>query len=225
MRYDAADAKRLGCTGLLGIHWRTKAMMQNVSALAAAAWDQSWIPASYDTKPAKPQVVGDGALGGSVAVFTAAVTDTDEAPVYQKVRYGMNGYNLTVPDGTYSVTLKFNEPHYGETGKRVFGVSIQGKPVIEKLDLFAKVGKNKALDFTFKNIEATHGALRIDFQREVEHPCIAAIVIEGKTKASNQLASEAFTRKINCGGENSRITKPTASPAEARRRARIGRCQ
>ena len=24
MRYDAADARRLGCTGLLGIHWRTQ---------------------------------------------------------------------------------------------------------------------------------------------------------------------------------------------------------
>jgi len=38
MRYDAADARRLGCTGLLGIHWRTKAMAPNVAALAAAAF-------------------------------------------------------------------------------------------------------------------------------------------------------------------------------------------
>jgi hypothetical protein len=44
MRYDAADALRLGCTGLLGIHWRTKAMAPNVAALAAAAWDQPWAP-------------------------------------------------------------------------------------------------------------------------------------------------------------------------------------
>ncbi len=201
MRYDAADAKRLGCTGLFGIHWRTKAMMQNVSALASAAWDQSWIPASFATKPAKPQAAADGALGGSVAAFTAPVAGTDDAPVYQKVRYGMNGYNLTVPDGTYNITLKFNEPVYSEAGKRVFGVMIQGKQVIMGLDIFAKAGKNKALDFTFKNIEATNGALRIDFTRQVENPCIAGIVIEGKTKAGNQLAGQPFTRKINCGGE------------------------
>jgi len=201
MRYDAADAKRLGCTGLLGIHWRTKAMMQNVAALAAAAWDQSWIPASYDATPVKPQTAGDGALDGQVAAFTAPVADTDETPVYQKVRFNLNGYRLTVPDGTYAVTLKFNEPHYGEAGKRVFGAMLQGQPVIDQLDIFAKAGKNHALDFTFTNIAVTNGALRIDFTRQIEFPCIAGIVIDGVTKAANQLAGQPFTRKINCGGE------------------------
>jgi hypothetical protein len=42
--------------------------------------------------------------------------------------------------------------------------------------------------------------LRVEFTREVEFPCIAGIVIMGKTKAANQIASESFTRKINCGG-------------------------
>jgi hypothetical protein len=46
MRYDAADARELGCTGLIGIHWRTKALATNIAALAAAGWDQSWIPPS-----------------------------------------------------------------------------------------------------------------------------------------------------------------------------------
>jgi hypothetical protein len=49
MRYDAADALRLGCTGLLGIHWRSQAMMETVSALASAAWDQSWVPSGFAT--------------------------------------------------------------------------------------------------------------------------------------------------------------------------------
>jgi len=45
MRKDAADARRYGCTGLLGIHWRTRILGPNVSALAQAAWDQSgWNP-------------------------------------------------------------------------------------------------------------------------------------------------------------------------------------
>ncbi|MFN3485790.1 MAG: hypothetical protein ACK44W_09945, partial [Planctomycetota bacterium] len=38
MRFDAADARRLGCTGLIGIHWRTKVLAPNVSALATASW-------------------------------------------------------------------------------------------------------------------------------------------------------------------------------------------
>jgi len=55
MRYDAADARRLGCTGLLGIHWRTKILAGNIAALAAAAWDQSWVPRDFDTSLIPPQ--------------------------------------------------------------------------------------------------------------------------------------------------------------------------
>jgi len=201
MRYDAADAKRLGCTGLLGIHWRTKVLMQNVAALADAAWDQSWIPASYDTKPAKPQSASNGALDGATGVFSAPVAGTDEAPVYQTVRYNVNGYNLTIPSGTYTVTLKFVEPYYDKPSVRIFGSKIQGKQVIEALDIFAKVGKNQALDYSFKDIEVTNGTLRIDFTRQADFPCIAGIVIDGTTKAVNQLAGLPFTRKINCGGQ------------------------
>jgi len=47
MRKDAADARRYGCTGLLGIHWRTRILGPNVSALAKAAWNQNgWKPTS-----------------------------------------------------------------------------------------------------------------------------------------------------------------------------------
>lgn len=53
MRYDAVDARRFGCTGLFGLHWRTKALEMNVAALAAAGWDQSWVPAGFDATPVK----------------------------------------------------------------------------------------------------------------------------------------------------------------------------
>ncbi|HTO94544.1 MAG TPA: hypothetical protein VMM80_09210, partial [Bacteroidota bacterium] len=42
MRRDAADAAAYGCTGLIGIHWRTRMLGPNVSALASAAWEQPW---------------------------------------------------------------------------------------------------------------------------------------------------------------------------------------
>ncbi len=41
MRRDAYDALRYGCTGLFGIHWRTRILAPNVSALAQATWDQT----------------------------------------------------------------------------------------------------------------------------------------------------------------------------------------
>jgi len=38
MIYDGADALRYGCTGLIGIHWRTKVIEMNIAALAQAGW-------------------------------------------------------------------------------------------------------------------------------------------------------------------------------------------
>jgi hypothetical protein len=39
MRKDALDSWKYGCDGLLGIHWRTRILGPNVSALSKAAWD------------------------------------------------------------------------------------------------------------------------------------------------------------------------------------------
>ena len=102
--------------------------------------------------------------------------------------------------------LKFCEPHYKDAGKRVFGVKLQGKPVIEHLDLFAKVGQNKALDHTFPDVKVTNGWLDVDFVFEVEFPSIAAIVVSGP----------AATRKINCGGPAFQLAPDKETPAAAK---------
>ena len=41
MRKDALDALTYGCTGLMGIHWRTRILGPNTSVLARAAWGQA----------------------------------------------------------------------------------------------------------------------------------------------------------------------------------------
>jgi hypothetical protein len=38
IKKDALDSYRYGCNGLIGIHWRTRDLSPNVSALAKAAW-------------------------------------------------------------------------------------------------------------------------------------------------------------------------------------------
>jgi len=183
MRRDAADALAYGCTGLLGIHWRTRILGPNVSALAQAAWDQSAWTAEV--------VQESGAVGGEIASFPdAEIAETDDDALYRTVRYGMAAYRLRVPNGPYTVTLKFCEPHYTVKGQRVFGVELEGNAVIEGLDVLASVGGNCALDYTFEDVRVDDGMLDIDFTRQVELPCIAAIAVEG----------EGFSEKINCGG-------------------------
>ena len=212
MRFDAAAAKSLGCTGLIGIHWRTKILAPNISALAMAAWDQSW------TKPLPSPTTQTSALRtavGAVAQFTAPVADTNDVPVYQSVRYGQAAYDLSIPNGTYTVTLKFNEPFYGAAGQRVFGVKVQGKRVIDSIDIFARVGKNKALDLSFGDMKVTDGVLRIDFIPRTEYPCIAGIAVEGMSDPANQTPAKHYVRKINVGGGKYLDYEPDAVPPAA----------
>jgi len=51
MRRDAADALAYGCTGLIGIHWRTKILSPNISALAKAGWNQKPWNGEFNEKP------------------------------------------------------------------------------------------------------------------------------------------------------------------------------
>ena len=192
MRRDAADALAYGCTGLLGIHWRTRILGPNVSALAHAAWEQKkWNPDfGRKTKPPEPKL-SEARQGGNVARFpNNSIADTQEDTLYQTVIWDVKAYRLKVPNGSYIVTLKFCEPNYDTVDKRLFGVKLQNEKVIDKLDIFAEVGKDRALDYTFEDVNVTDGLLTIDFVSTVEFPCIAAFVVQGKD----------VTRKINCGG-------------------------
>ena len=189
MRKDAADALQYGCNGLMGIHWRTRVLGPNVSALAQAAWDQS----GWSKEAAKPPDLStiEGPIGGQTASFLDhAIEGTTDDLLYQTVRYNMSVYRFKVPDGKYAVTLKFCEPYYATVGKRIFSVEIQGKRVTGSLDIFAKVGQNKAYDVTVNDVAVTDGRLVIDFVPNIEYPSIAAIVIQG----------ESFSQKVNCGG-------------------------
>jgi len=212
MRRDAADALAYGCTGLMGIHWRTRVLGPNVSALAHAAWEQSgWNPDfGKKLEPPKPKLT-EGREGGNVAHFpNNPIADTENDPLYQTVIWDVKAYRLKVPNGTYTVTLKFCEPHYNAVGKRIFGIELQGKRVINKLDIFAEVGKNRALDYTFEDVKVTNGLLEINFVKVVEFPCIAAFVVQG----------QGITRKINCGGPAYKDYKADLPPSDSDGRPR-----
>ncbi len=185
MRKDAVDARAYGCDGLLGIHWRTRALSPNIGALAAAAWEQGHWSHSLSL------FQDEGPVNGIYVSFPGkAVAGTKEQDVYRNIRDRVFGYRLNVPSGTYDVVLKFREGEIKEKGRRVFDISLEGKKVAEKVDIFGRVGADRALDLRFLKIPVKDGRLEIDFADRIHYPAIAGIVIEG----------EGFAKKINCGG-------------------------
>ena len=198
---DAYDAARYGCSGLMGIHWRTEEIGPMVGALAQAQWR---VPEPQ--KGAEHATAAIVVHGGNATGFWAPVAGTNASPVYQSVRWDTAGYDIAVPNGSYRVTLQFNEPAYDRVGARVFGVALQGHIVERRLDIFERAGKNHALDLVYDKVEVKQGLVSIGFLKDIasqlleadrkemdagyaDYPCIAGIVIEGPK-----------TVRINCGG-------------------------
>ena len=185
MRKDAVDALAYGCDGLLGIHWRTRILSPNIAALAAAAWDQeSW------GKSLSPVPEEGPTNGVYVTLSGTRIAGTSDEAVYRDIRDRVFGYRLAVPNGTYDVVLKFCEGEIKEKGRRVFDVSLQGRKVAEKVDIFNRVGLHRALDLRFQGIVVADGRLDIEFTDRIHYPSIAGLVISGRN----------FSKKINCGG-------------------------
>jgi hypothetical protein len=90
-RKDAQDAYKYGCTGLMGIHWRTKSLSSSFMALARAGWEakdyKKVVPADERDYPADDLYnewallqFGEGAAKQASAVFQKL----DGAPLYVK---------------------------------------------------------------------------------------------------------------------------------------------
>lgn len=198
IRKDAADALAYGCTGLMGLHWRTHEIEPVVLALSRACWNQiGWNPQALNDPPGVPASLryeGPVPPRGKGVVGTATVNDpiagTDDDTLYQNYRHNLRGYQLKIPKGRYRVTLQFCEPQYRADGKRVFDVQLQDRTVLEKLDIHARAGYRKALDLSFDDVAVADGWLHVGLENVQAEPCISAIVVQGNN----------FTRKINCGG-------------------------
>ncbi|MEW6238884.1 MAG: malectin domain-containing carbohydrate-binding protein [Candidatus Omnitrophota bacterium] len=182
MRADAADALKYRCNGLMGIHWRTRILGPNVSALAKAGWSQKeWYDPSIHEIPA----------GENYISTREPIAHTKMDALYQSASTGAAMYSFAAPQGKYSITLRFCEMQKNEKGKRVFNVKIQDRIVIAKLDIFAEAGKDAALDFHFAGIESKDGRIVVELIPLMDAPCLSAISIRGKGYANN----------LNCGGE------------------------
>ena len=132
--------------------------------------------------------------GGRAYSSSAGIAGTEDAPLYQTERYGNFSYSIPLPNGNFTVVLRFAEIYWSAAGKRVFDVYVEGTKVINSLDIFARVGKNRAYDVSLP-VTVTDGRLDISFQAIADYGKVSAILV---TQAIQPVGGVVFA--VNSGG-------------------------
>lgn len=105
------------------------------------------------------------------------VSGTEDDEIYNDARSNFSSYNLTVPNGTYTVYLQMSETFFDDANKRVFDVTIEGDLVLNDLDLAAiSPGKWVAFDRAFRTT-VNDGTLTIGGSSSVNNSLLNALVI------------------------------------------------
>ena len=130
-----------------------------------------------DYLPDQPYTEGGwGYVGGQRGSTTREVIDTEDDPLYQSYRKGIESYLIDLPAGDYSLTLHLTDPNArGEVSAYLLGrdqasrqdlsaftVRINGEVVEERL-VPAEAGPLRVADRHYK-VRHTGGTLRLDFE-------------------------------------------------------------
>lgn len=116
--------------------------------------------------------------GGTIDVLEI-VKGSQDATLYETFRRGDVRISREFPVGTYDVTFHFAEPDDVPGGTRVFDAIIEGKTVIEDLDVMSsRDGKiHSALSVTIPNVEITDGRLNVEFKASRLEPVLSAYMV------------------------------------------------
>jgi hypothetical protein len=157
------------------------------------------------------ELVTRGAAGvDAVAAFwwtnaaPGEISGTGDPELY---RYGVHGrdfwVNVTVGPDRYHARLKFAATRGLDTRKNCFDIRINGRHVVERLDVAATAGgPNRAVDLVFNDLLPTNGIIELRFT--------AAHTSDGE----NTVRGEAFVQALEIGpGRGGQGAPPVSAPA------------
>jgi hypothetical protein len=147
-----------------------------------------------------------GFIGGYTYADQNQIGNTDTPALYQAQRYSVATpleYRFQVPNGSYSVTLKFAETYFTSAGQRVANIAINGQQVQQNFDIVAAAGgPNLAVDETYP-VTVTRGMIDIQLTGVVQNPEINAIqiVAAGEDSGTGNGSGSGFTPlRVRAGG-------------------------
>ncbi|MDW8310471.1 MAG: malectin domain-containing carbohydrate-binding protein, partial [Verrucomicrobiales bacterium] len=131
------------------------------------------------------------------------ITGTRDPELY---RYGVHHrdfwVNATVGPGRYYARLKFAATRGLDTRKNCFDILINGRRVVERLDVAATAGgPNRAVDLVFNDLAPTNGVIEIRF------------TAQRTTDGDKVVWGEAFLQALEIGpGRGGKGAKPVSAP-------------
>jgi hypothetical protein len=132
---------------------------------------------------------------GGTAVFTGVVRGASAPALYPSCRRGAGSspliYQTAVPNGTYTVNLKFMDAVYTGAGARQLDIVINGQTMVSKFDIVARSGDPwQAYDLPL-TVNVTTGQLTIQLVPVVSNAKVSAIEILPGTLPAPALTSIA----------------------------------
>ncbi len=125
--------------------------------------------------------------GGSVVNLPGhPIAGTREPRLYQSRRQGSFRYDIPLAPGVYEVRLYFAETNFGEDNtagyggenSRAFSIQLNGKTVLDRLDVVGETGASAADIKVFRDVSpAADGKLHLGFRPLVSVPFLNAIEI------------------------------------------------
>jgi beta-galactosidase len=138
------------------------------------------------------------------------IAATNDDPVYQTQRIGIEKYRLDIPPGEYELTLHFAELLGGQVkelpynlsdsdriepnGQRIFDVFVNGKLVLPGLNITAQYGPATAVTKTVKLDVRDNKGIEIDFKAIEGEPVLNALQIKRIGDNSRLLSNEQKTK-------------------------------
>jgi hypothetical protein len=123
---------------------------------------------------------------GSAVPRSEPVSNTADSEMFLAERFGNFKYTIPVPEGRYSVSLRFAEtwfgpgkPGAGGPGTRLFDVYCNGAALLRHFDIFrAAGGAQRAIEKSFHGITPNaQGKIELSFVPVVNYACINAIEV------------------------------------------------
>jgi uncharacterized protein YkwD len=134
---------------------------------------------------------------------SASVANTTSPALYQTCRWGAGfNYQFAVPNGSYTVKLKFADPSASAPGQRLFGVALNGSAVLTNFDIFAAAGGAMiAIDKAFP-VTVGNGQINVQFSvGSANYPMVNGIeIVQGTSSNGGGGTTTSSDIRVNSGG-------------------------